>query len=44
MQTGEGGKESFQREFPRKEKPNKQKRIDKLLSGRSNSLETLDSE
>ena len=44
MQTGERGTESFQREIPRKEKPNNQKRIDKLLSGRPNSLETLDSE
>lgn len=44
MQTGEGGKENFQREFPRKKKLNNQKRIDKLLSGGSNCLETADSE
>ena len=40
----EGKKVSRERAFPRKEKPNNQKRIAKLLSCRSNCLKTVDSE
>lgn len=40
----EEGKKVSRERVPWKKKPNNQKRIAKLLSGRSNCLETVDSE